>query len=52
MPDISLFTPQNFIYAIALIFAVYEIYDKGSRYDTKFEEKEKYNNLTFKILLY
>ena len=31
MPDISLFSPQNFIYAIALIFAIYEIYDKGSK---------------------
>lgn len=49
MPDISLFTPQNFIYAIALIFAVYEIYDKGSKIVKRIAEEhdrvKKWDNM-------
>lgn len=49
MPDISLFTPQNFIYAIAFIFAVYEIWDKGGKLIDKItaqhDKMKKWDNM-------
>lgn len=53
MPDLSIFTLQNFIYAIAFIFACYELYDKGGKIvgkiTAKHDRAKKWDEMAEKV---
>ena len=53
MPDLTIFTIQNFIYAIAFIFACYELYDKGGKIvgkiTAKHDRAKKWDEMAEKV---